>query len=177
MALATNTPRGTQPDQRRYALYKDQHGRTWGCLIDKRTGHPVDTFQPKFEAPWYPDHQYVTILPDSDMRPNEVVLRYADAIADLERAHERYQHAMLTAGIELHGQAFDETKPTLAVLSRVGRPPKPVLPWRLAEAGNDWLLGHASFDATNPAHVEAAEALGRTDLLPVPVETGRKRTR
>lgn len=175
MALATSTPRGTQAEQRRYALYKDQHGRTWGCLIDKRTGHPVDTFQPKFEAPWYPDHQYVTILPDSDMRPNEVVLRYADAVVDLERAHERYQHALLTAGIELHGQAFDEKTPTLAVMSRVGRPPKSPAPWRLAEAGNTWLLGQAAFDATDPTHREAATVLGRTDLLEQPAPTGGKR--
>lgn len=175
MALATNTPRGTQPDQRRYALYKDQHGRTWGCLIDKRTGHPVDTFQPKFEAPWYPDHQYVTILPDSDMRPNEVVLRYEDAIRDLEQAHERYQHATLTAGIELHGQAYDEAKPTLAVLSRVGKPPKPVAPWRLALDGNAYLLGQAPFDAEDPAHREAATVLGQTELLTKPAVAGGKR--
>lgn len=166
MGIATSSPLGLQQQQRRYAIYKDQHGRVWGAVIDKRTGHPVDTMAPKFEAPWFPNAKYVQILPDSAFRPNDVVINYDEAVAELEKAHRDYQHAMMTTGIELHGQAFDETKPTLAVLSRVGKPPKNPEPYRLAAEGNGFLLGTEQFDSTNPAHVAAARAIERFDLLP-----------
>lgn len=175
MATATSTPMTGQPAQRRPALFKDQHGRTWFTIIDKRTGHPVDTMEPKFEAPWYPHQSYVRVLPDSLARPNEVQIHYEEAIADLERAHANYQQALLNAGIELHGQMFDETKPSLAVLHRVGKPPKPVAPYRAAQAGNTWILGLEPFDALDPDHLEAAEALGRRDLLPASVSPAKRR--
>lgn len=158
-----------QAKQRRYQHYQDQHGRQWGANIDIRNGHPVSQMEAKFVAPWYPEQQAVKILPDSAGMPWRVEVRYDDMIAQLTRAHTSYLDRMHTIGLELHGQAYDPEHPTVLLRQRVGAPPKAVAPYAMARDGNAFLLGLAPFDETDPSHVAAAEAIGRTTVARLPV--------
>ena len=125
-------------DSRRNWIGKDQHGREWFANLDLRSGEPVGRIEPHgWGAPWYPDQKY--ILRDGDFY--NVVIDYERMIEDHVVAHREYEARQREVGLELHGQAYDEKKPTNAVKARVGQGPTPLEIVVAMAQGNRYAIG------------------------------------
>lgn len=130
-------------DRRRTVILTDQHGRKWFCNEDIRTGAAVGPYEPKgWSAPWYlPQGGEFPYYKRQEETPNLMDLDYDGYLAQLRQAHGEWEKRIRDVGIELHGQAFDENKPTLAVLQRVGQKPQPIEPIVAMKQGNKYALG------------------------------------
>lgn len=132
-------PQADQAKQRRYQLFRDQHNREWGTVVEISTGHPLGSWSPRFAAPIRPAPKYLTI---DDTRPGRLRIRYEDWIKDLTEARRAYIEKGKRYGFEKYGAMFDPGKPfTEEILLYTGPPPKPVEPVLAAKQGNRWILG------------------------------------
>lgn len=128
---------------RTYRIAKDQHGRPWGAECDNRTNDPVGPLGPKFRAPWYPPREVLDWQYDPAEGGFRVMIRY-DHLKDTRRRDDReWTTRLMEVGVQLDGQAFDPTNPTLAVLQKVGPRPESVRVAIMAERGDAWVLGLA----------------------------------
>ncbi len=136
-----------QPGQRSYSIFVDQHGREWGTVIDIRTGHSAGQWEPKFEAPWYPEYKYIRHVGKNS---RHIFLDYDQNIADLRDAHDEYDELRLKTAMDQYGNAFtqrlgkthDEDPPELKRLT--GKPPFPIAWAEAAKEGNRWVLGFSN---------------------------------
>lgn len=130
-------------DRRRTVTLTDQHGRKWYCNEDIRTGAAVGPYEPKgWAAPWYlPQGGEYPYYHRPEDEPFRLELDYDACLAQLRQAHADWEKRIRDVGIELHGQAFDEHKPTLAVLQRVGPKPTAIEPIVAMKQGNKYALG------------------------------------
>lgn len=150
----------SQPETRAYRTYRDQHDREWGAPIDKRTGHAVGPWEPKFVAPWYPEAKYVKHHPRDDRL---VQIDYDSNIHDLKEAHNAYDDLRLKAAMNMYGSAFptklgktaEEDPPELREI--VGLPPRPLAFPEAAKEGNRWVLGFTNTIPTWAYALVAAE--------------------
>lgn len=130
----------SQPDKRREARFRDQHGRVWGGTISIQTGRPIGPLSPVgWSAPLDPPQQYFKFSHLSD----EFRIDYRAWIADRESAKQDYEERILKYAQSLYGeQAGTMLKRRPAELMRqVGDPPAPTEPIVAAAAGNKWILG------------------------------------
>jgi hypothetical protein len=137
----------SQPEQRSYRSFYDQHDRQWGAPVDKRTGHSVGPWEPKFQAPWLPEAKYIKHVPTDDRL---IRIDYESNILDLKRAMDAYDDLRLKTAMDQYGSAFtsklgqtaEEDPPELKRL--VGKPPFPAAFPEAAKEGNRWVLGFES---------------------------------
>lgn len=145
MAFMTHLRTGgkSNADHRRNVTLTDQHGRKWHCNEDRRTGAAVGPYEPKgWSAPWYlPQGGEYPYYQRPEDEPHRLELDYDACLAQLRQAHADWEKRVRDVGIELHGQAFTEDKPTLAVLQRVGHKPLPLEPILAMKQGNKYALG------------------------------------
>lgn len=144
MAFMTSLIGGpTNATRRRTVVLTDQHGRKWNCNEDVRTSAAVGPYEPKgWSAPWYlPQGGEFPYYHRPEEEPFRLVLDYDACLSQLRQAHADWEHRIREVGIQLHGQAFDETKPTLAVLQRVGQKPTAIEPIIAMKQGNKYALG------------------------------------
>jgi len=129
--------------QRRYRLYKDQHGRRWGANVDKRTDHPCEALSPSFAAPLIPPQQYLRVSADPD-NVQALTIAYDEWVSDLKAALKEWTEHMMKVGHAVNADKFDPKEPGPSVLLIVGPKPYPVEPVLAARAGDEWVLGLSS---------------------------------
>jgi len=137
----------TQPEQRRPRTFYDQHDRTWETVIDIRTGHAAGPWEPKFQAPWYPEAKYIRHDPSDDRR---ILIDYDRNVRDAKRAMDDYDDLRMKVAMDQYGSAFtsklgethEDDPPELKKL--VGGPPFPVAFPEAALEGNRWVLGFST---------------------------------
>ena len=140
--MSLYAPKDSQED-RRYQRLKDQHGRTWGCVIELSTGDPtgpIDLLEPK-SAPVLPAPRYMKV--NSKTHYGELRIDYTGWKAMQRAAWEAYDKRMLAVANEMYGDAAPEKmeqKPP-ALIAAVGVPPEPMERILAAEAGDPWALG------------------------------------
>lgn len=140
-----------QPEQRRYATFQDEHGRTWGTDIDIRTGHSCGQWEPRFQAPWIPEAKYIR----HDLKnSHRIIIDYDKNIRDLKDAHSEFDDLRFRAAQQEWGSAagskmgktYEEDAPELTRM--VGKPPRPVQFPEAAKEGNKWVLGFSNLIPT-----------------------------
>lgn len=134
-----------------YRKAKDQHGRTWGAEIDKRTDQPCGPLRAYFDAPWMPDAQYVHWRIDEDTTLPSVFIDYPEMKGDRRMAAKEWEKRFMQIGVTLDGQRFDPSQPSLSVQQAAGPRPAPVEVAIAAERNDPWLLG---FTADMPHFLE-----------------------
>lgn len=152
-----------QPQQRRPAVFADQHGRDWRTIIDIRTGHAAAPFEPDFTAPWYPDTIYVEHDP-ADAR--KVRIAYGKILSHFRDAHDAYEDLRFRVAEEMWGSAFitkmgetyEDDDPQLR--KKIGSPPSEIAYPEAALEGNRWVLGFT--DKVPPFFVPILEKQRRT---------------
>lgn len=135
-----DVPSTDQRRKRSYAIYTDQHGRTWGAVIENKTGDPAGPLEPQFSAPLRPLDKYITI--NSNRR--QVVIRYADIIRDIVTANEEWDTQLRSYARKSYGTKAPEAiaNPPADLLDMVGPKPREMRePWEAAMQGNKWILG------------------------------------
>lgn len=138
-----DVPNTDQRAKRAYAIYTDQHGRTWGAVIENRTGDPCGPLEPQFVAPLRPNDKYITI----NSRRRQLVIRYADIIRDIEEATAGWDSQLRDYARKNYGTKAPEAikNPPADLLDLVGpRPKERREPWEAAMQGNKWVLGLTS---------------------------------
>jgi hypothetical protein len=133
-----------QPQYLRYATKSDQHGRDWGGVIDIRTGTSVGPLDPKFTAPWYPDHAWIRHDPKDGRK---IRIDYDGMLAQLREAHREYEDRRFRTAQNMYsaafhtmmGDSYDNDPPEMQ--RKVGPPPTAVAFPEAAAEGNKWVLG------------------------------------
>lgn len=140
----------SQNDQRRYATFKDQHGRKWGAVVEKETGDPVGGIMPQFEAPWMPPPHIVRVVPGET---GVVEIHYDELVREIREAHGHFLDQARNIAVLMYGEGAAQALETMPRELRhmVGDPPAPVEPVQAAKAGNKYVLG---FSTQMPAWAE-----------------------
>jgi len=132
----------SQPGQRRYARFRDQHGRVWGATIEVRSNGRVGDARPEFDAPIYPPDKYIKAHPDD---PFAILIDYDEWESDSRRATKEYEETVREWAVKLglSGQIHDAiTNPPPEIRDLAGPPPTVTDPVviQAARAGNSWVL-------------------------------------
>lgn len=135
-------PKDTQKD-RRYTKLKDQHGRTWGCVIELKTGDPsgpIDLLEPN-GAPLMPPPRFMKV--NSQKAYGELFVDYDGWIGHQRHAIEAHRKRMMGIATQQYGDSAAEKidNPPPALLHFAGPSPEPVEPILAAKAGDPWVLG------------------------------------
>lgn len=131
----------SQPDNRRFTRFRDQHGRLWEGSIELDTGHPTGPLKPVgWRAPLMPPQKYFEFPRLSD---GTFTINYARWISDREKAKEDFERRKINNAKLMYGEQAGEMlkKMPPELLNAVGSPPDPVEPVLAASAGNKWVLG------------------------------------
>jgi hypothetical protein len=128
-----------QAEERRYSHFTDQHGRSWGAVVDKAAGQPLGVIEPKFEAPYLPHQSFFTFDPNEP----RFVIEYDAIIEQRKTRLKEWEDAGYTFALAEYGDKAVEVmqNPTPAFLRYVGPKPDPVEIPEAAKAGNKWVLG------------------------------------
>lgn len=137
-----------QADGRRNGVVRDQHEREYFVVIEKATGDPCCAFQPKYEAPLYPEMGYCRVRKDE---PNRFDIQYEAWIQDLRAAHQERRRE------EARFRAQRVTDDVIAEM--LGPPPRPAAPVIAAKQGNRYVLGLRMFDPNNAKDQQLRAAL------------------
>lgn len=135
-------PKDTQKD-RRYTKLRDQHGRTWGCVIELKSGDPsgpIDLLDPK-GAPLMPPPRFMKV--NSQKNYGELFIDYDPWIAHQRQVIAAHDKRMMGIATQQYGDAAAEkiASPPPALLHFAGPAPEPVEPILAAKAGDPWVLG------------------------------------
>jgi hypothetical protein len=130
-------------DKRRWQELKDQHGRTWGCVIELKTGDPtgpIEMREPR-KAPLRVPPQFLRV--DSRKNFGAITIDYHGWKGMLSRAWERWRGELLQAARKMYGDSAAEKveNPPPALVAEVGVSPEPLEPVLAAEHGDPWVLG------------------------------------
>lgn len=135
-----DVPSTDQRRKRSYAIYTDQHGRTWGAVIENKTGDPAGPLEPQFSAPLRPADKYITV----NSARRQVVIRYADIIRDIVTANDEWETQLRAYARRSYGSEAPKAiaNPPADLLDMVGPKPREMRePWEAAMQGNKWILG------------------------------------
>lgn len=170
-ALGATIKHKEQPDYRRSAILRDQHGRRWATQVDKDTGDPCVAMTPTgWKAPYamlVPPQKYLKTLPGEF---GVIHIDYDQWILDhAEGAREYRDHLLMVARKEFGAaamRAIDERDPKLKQLA--GPPPGAVDFIRAMKAENKWALGMPRADGS--PYPCPPWAIPMVDTL-IPIET------
>jgi hypothetical protein len=135
-----DVPSTDQRRKRSYAIYTDQHGRTWGAVIENKTGDPAGPLEPQFSAPLRPADKYITV----NSARRQVIIRYADIIRDIVDANSEWETQLRAYARRSYGSEAPKAiaNPPADLLDMVGPKPRETRePWEAAMQGNKWILG------------------------------------
>jgi hypothetical protein len=145
-----DVPSTDQSRKRSYAIYTDQHNRTWGAIIENKTGDPCGPLEPQFAAPVQAMDRFITI----NSRQRKLHIRYADIILDIQQANADWDASLREYARKLYGMdaARQIASPSPELLDIVGPKPNGNREiWEAAMQGNKWILG---FSSAKPAWAE-----------------------
>lgn len=164
MRTGGNTARGNREKNfsqlstmRPFTTY-DQDGRAWFFEQSIRSGMPCGPFQPKFVAPWYPNHKYFIVNFEN---PSEMYIDYPTMRSDKRQALARFHRQAVEYATDkgLPVPALGE-KYSKEILGKLGTAPDSILPIIAAEQGNPWILGRTT--VVDPRLVEHIKSNRRT---------------
>lgn len=122
-------------------IYRDQHGRRYSVMTEKRTGHPCGLIEPLFQAPLMPHQKYLMVGVDPE-RPNYCPVNYALWEKDIRDQRAEWEDRGRKLQRHMKQAAYRADEPlTREVVDMLGDPGEAVEPVIAARQGNPWVLG------------------------------------
>lgn len=149
MAQATMNARPAKPTgqeaRRRYQVFKDEHGRKWGAVIDFKADYPdaCGKFEPqKWRAPFMPDDKYLRI----DWSENRLLIDYPRMLEDAQKSQDQWEADLDRYALGYYTDPEERGKavknPPRELLNLVGPRPHPHPDAvKACMAGHPWMLG------------------------------------
>lgn len=145
-----------QAKARKYAFFRDQHGRRYGAPIEISTGDPCGPLEPQFVAPLVPSPDFMRLVANEDGR-SSIFIDYDGWIGEVRNRVGSWQREVRKAMIARHRENYHpDMKIDADVYDLPTTGPEPsisakwnggtVQPLVAAKAGNKWVLGLTEVD-------------------------------
>jgi hypothetical protein len=128
----------SQASTRRGITLYDQHDREWTTQVSNHTGMPTSAIVPSFQAPWFPDEQYLKVNPDNT---SELYIDYESLLRNRNAFLNEYHQAALVVARQKELPTPERGNYHAKIVDAIGPMPKPIEPIVAAMQGNVYILG------------------------------------